>query len=168
MQCLEWKGNNPGHVCNGLPWEHQKYTERIDALEQAHKAFEKMPWPAYPGQVEADSMRHEYNRLRAAIERVIQDVVFNGVVKRYRDWIKVDSLEEVVGFEAMEYSEIARLHKRCCDVVDAHDPSSAKNYPVPTAHVFGADIAALKKVIADIKARRKSAKLIPAAASTTS
>ncbi len=74
----------------GLPWEHQGYKERIDALEKAQKAFEKKPWPAYPSQVELPEMRQQYDQFRATVERVIQDVVFNGVVKRYRDWIRVD------------------------------------------------------------------------------
>ncbi len=104
-------------------------------------------------------MRHQYDYLRATIERVIQDVVFNGVVKRYRDWIRVDSLEDVVGFEKSEYDVIARLHKRCCDVVDAHYPASAKNAPVPTAQEFGMDIDALKKVIQSIKTRRKNSQV---------
>jgi hypothetical protein len=158
MRCLEWKGKHSGHVNDGLPWEHQKYTERIDALEKAQKALAKMPWPDYPGSAEIAEMRHQYDHFRATIERVIQDVVFNGVVKRYRDWIRVDSLEDVVGFESTEHGEIARLHKRCCDVVDAHDPSSAKNAAVPTAHEFGVDIDRLKIVIAAIKARRTKAK----------
>jgi hypothetical protein len=74
---------------------------------------------------------------------------------RYRDWVRVDKLDEVVGFALEECKEIARLHKACCDVVDAHDPSSAKNAPVPTATQLGRDIADLKAVIEAIKARRK-------------
>jgi energy-coupling factor transporter ATP-binding protein EcfA2 len=165
IQFLEWKDNNPGYVSDGLPWEHQGYKERIDALEKAQRAFVKMPWPAYPGQAESSKMRHQYGQLRATIERVIQDVVFNGVVKRYRDWIRVDSLAEVVGFEASEHDEIERLHKRCCDVVDAHDPSSAKNAPVPSAQDFGRDIEALRNVISAIKARRKNTKTAASGAS---
>lgn len=58
------------------------------------------------------SMRQQYDCLRATLERVIQDVVLNGVVKRYRDWIKVDSLGEVVGFTQAKFDAIAKLHKR--------------------------------------------------------
>jgi hypothetical protein len=41
--------------------------------------------------------------MRATIERIIQDVVLNGVVVRYRDWIRVPKLSEVVGFEKAEW-----------------------------------------------------------------
>ncbi len=104
-------------------------------------------------------MRRAYSHLRATIERVIQDVIFNGVVKRYRDWIRVDSLEDVVGFAANEYGVIARLHKACCQVVDAHDPASAKNAAPPSPTELAQDIADLKQVVDDIKARRKAAKV---------
>lgn len=158
MHNLECRNDRPGHVSEGLPWEHQGYKERIDALEKAQKAFEKKPWPAYPSQIESAEMRQQYDQFRATVERVIQDVVFNGVVKRYRDWIRVDSLGDVVGFEDAEHKAIAQLHKRCCDVVDAHDPSSAKNAAVPTALEFGQDLSDLQAVIKSIQDRRKNAK----------
>ena len=155
MMFLEWRGNCPGYVCDGLPWDHQGYKARIDKLEKDQRKLEKS-WPPYPGEEESNQMRHQYDRLRATLERVVQDVVFNGVVKRYRDWIRVDSLAEVVGFEQSEYEAIDRLHKRCCDVVTAHDPASAKDASVPTAVTLGTDIEALKTVVETIKQRRKS------------
>ncbi len=122
---LEWRDGFPGCVNDGLPWDHQGYKERISDLERAQTKIAKS-WPTYPGEKEMGEMRHQYDRLRATLERVIQDVVFNGVVKRYRDWIRVDSLEDVVGFDRTEYEAIEKLHKRSCDVVTAHDPSSAR------------------------------------------
>ncbi len=158
MHNLECRNDRPGHVSEGLPWEHQGYKERIDTLEKAQKVFEKKPWPAYPSKAESAEMRQQYDQFRATVERVIQDVVFNGVVKRYRDWIRVDSLGDVVGFEDAEHKAIAQLHKRCCDVVDAHDPSSAKNAAVPTALELGQDLSDLQAVIKSIQDRRKNAK----------
>lgn len=159
MMFLEWRGQFPGCVNDGLPWDHQGYKARINALEQAQTSLAKS-WPPYPNEQEANKMRVQYDRLRATLERVIQDVVFNGVVKRYRDWIRVDSLAEVVGFEQSEYEAIEKLHKRSCDVVSAHDPASAKAAPVPTAIELGKDINALKTVIEAIKNRRSLAKSV--------
>lgn len=154
---LEWQGGAPGCVNDGLPWDHQGYKARINALEQAQSKLAKA-WPAYPGEKEIGEMRHQYDRLRATLERVIQDVVFNGVVKRYRDWIRMDSLEEVVGFNRPEYEAIEKLHKRSCDVVTAHDSSSAKSAAIPTATDLGNDIVALKAIVEAIQNRRKTAK----------
>ena len=157
MMFLEWQGSRPGCVNDGLPWDHQGYKARINALEQAQNKLAKA-WPAYPNESEQALMRTQYDRLRATLERVIQDVVFNGVVRRYRDWVRVDSLVEVVGFAQTEYEAIDKLHKRCSDVVTAHDQSSAKTASVPTAINLGNDIAALKGLVAAIKLRRQGAK----------
>ncbi|MCO4856503.1 hypothetical protein MKD49_08420 [Herbaspirillum sp. WGmk3] len=106
-------------------------------------------------------MRQQYSKLRATIERMIQDIVFNGVVVRYRDWIKVGNLGEVVTFEDTDCKEIERLHKACCDVTEAHDPSSAKNIPVPTAQQLGIDIAALVAVAQSSRTKRDAKKKRP-------
>lgn len=157
MSFLEWRSGCPGCVNDGLPWDHQGYKARIDALEQAQSKLAKT-WPTYPGEKEIGEIRHQYDRMRATLERVIQDVVFNGVVKRYRDWIRVDSLEDVVGFDRAECEAIEKLHKRSCDVITAHDPSSAKAAAAPTATDLSNDIEALKGIIEMIKNRRKAAK----------
>lgn len=88
----------------------------------------------------ACKMRRQYSRLRATIDRIIQDVVFNGVLHRYRDRISIDRLDGVVGFTGSEFREIERLHKACCGVIDSHDASSVKNESVPTAKQLGQDI----------------------------
>ena len=157
MRYLEWKGNAPGYVNDGLPWDQQGYKARIDALEKAKSKLAKA-WPIYPSEKETAEMRQQYGRLRATLERVIQDVVFNGVVKRYRDWIRVDSLEGVVGFAHAEYLAIQQLHKRCCDQIEAHDSSSAKASPVCSPVNLGDDINALKDIVSAISDRRKLAK----------
>lgn len=154
MSFLEWQGGYPGYVNKGLPWDHQGYKARIDSLEYAQSALAKN-WPLYPGEREINEMRHQYDRLRATLERVIQDVVFNGVVKRYRDWIRVDNLKEVVGFDHKEYEAIDKLHKRCCDIVTAHDHSSDKAAVIPAATDLGNDIIKLKTIVETIKDRRK-------------
>lgn len=156
MLFLECQGGVPGCVNRGLPWDHQSWKERIDVLEKAKCRLSKS-WPVYPGEKETGEMRHQYDLLRATLERVIQDVVFNGVVVRYRDWIRVNNLEGVVGFNRTECEAIIRLHKRCNDVVSAHDPSSAKAASIPTASDLENDISALKGVIDTIKKRQGNA-----------
>lgn len=153
---LEWHGQFSGAVQSGLPWEHKSYKDRIDKLQKAQSVL-VAGWPPYPNGEQSAAMRQQYNLMRATIERVIQDLVFNGVVVRYRDWIRVTpNLSKVVGFEKTECDEIERLYQVCCDVVDAHDPASAKNAPVPTATQLGQDIAALVALTGTIEIRRKS------------
>ena len=152
---LEWHGEFSGVVQSGLPWEHKSYKDRIDKLQKAQLAL-AAGWPPYPNGEQSAAMRQQYNLMRATIERVIQDLVFHGVVVRYRDWIRVTpNLSKVVGFEKAECNEIERLYQACCDVVDAHDPASGKNSPVPTAAQLGLDIAALVALTGVIETRKK-------------
>lgn len=153
---LEANGGFYGNVAEGLPWAHKSYGERIDLLEKEHKRFEKLPWPADPSEELARKMLGQYNFLRATIERVVQDFVLNGTVKRFRDYIEVKNLGMVVGLEMPEVDEINRLYQRCHDLVDAHDPSSAKNEPPPTADELKQDISDLRTLIQRIADRRKT------------
>lgn len=150
---LEWRGDYAGYVEEGLPWDQKSFLDRIDRHEKGQRALEKI-WPAYPGEAEKEKMRREYSQLRATIERAIQDVVLNGVVERYIDYVKVGRLGKVVGLTADECSEINRLHKICCEVTDAHDPAPGKAAPLPTPAELKKNIADLRAVIDGIKSRK--------------
>lgn len=154
MHHLEWVDDRPGHVSQGLPWEHKSFLDRLDKHEKVQKALEKN-WPAYPNEEDRGKVRQEYSRLRATIERGIEEIVLNRVVQRYQDEIRFRNLRGVVGFTEDEFKEVERLHKACCDVLDAHDLSSVKNAAVPDATQLGKDIADLRTVMEKIKTRRK-------------
>lgn len=146
-----------GNVAAGLPWDHKSVADRIDKLEKSQKSFEKLPWPAYPSEDLAREMIRQYSFLRATIERAVQDLFLNGTVQRFRDYIEVKRLEQVVGLEEAEVKELLRLNKKCHDIVEAHDPSSAKDEPPPTPAELQKDLEDLKLLISQVKARRSKA-----------
>jgi len=152
---LEWENDIPGYVNEGLPWEHQGYNERLHTLKQNQKRIEK-DWQVYPNVEQRKKMRQQYDDMRATIERAIQDIVFNDVINRYRDYIQVGKLDKVAGLAENQCNEIKRLYNRCGDVIDAHDPPSAKSAPVPTPTELGNDINAFEAVIQTIKDARKA------------
>ncbi len=45
--------------------------------------------------------------------------------------------------------------KRCCDIVDSHDPSSGRNAVAPPPDDIAKDIKALKDWVADLRTRQK-------------
>ncbi len=157
---LGWKDGKSGNIFDGLPWEHSGYSERIEYLEKKYRCLKNNP-PQYPGEDDKAKMRDVYDRMRTTIERVIQDVVFNGVIERYNDWIRIGKLNDVVGFNDVECNKIKKIYKRCSRFGSSHDQSSAKNLPVPDARDLGEDIKNLQEVIAMIKERRKLANIKP-------
>ena len=157
-QNLEWQDGKPGVVVPGLPWDHQPYTQRIDSLERTQRKLAKT-WPAYPNAEQTEQIRRQYSLLRSTIERVIQDLILGGVIRRHHEYVKVGDLRLVVGFPLSEQQEYDRLVSRCNQITEAHDPSSGQNLPPPTAAELGADLAALKAIIDITKLRQKANKL---------
>ena len=156
IEHLEWVNDMPGNVNVGLPWIHQNYKEKIDQLEKAQRALVRIPWPAYPNENQRCEMRQQYDLLRATIERVIQDVAFNGVIRRFRDWVRVDKFNSVASLSERNCNEITQLHRKCNKVVSSHDRPSDKNESVPTAQELGEDIESLKSIIKQIHESRKA------------
>lgn len=155
---LDRVGVKSGIVTQGLPWVHKSFGERIDALEKAQKHFEKLPWPAEPSEELAGQITRQYSFLRATIERVVQDHLLNGTVQRFRDYIEVKRLAEVVGLQQTEVNELFRLNQRCHDIVEAHDPASAKDDLPPTPDELKQDIADLRALVDAVKARKDAAR----------
>jgi energy-coupling factor transporter ATP-binding protein EcfA2 len=154
---LSWDGGCPGKCEKGLPHDWQKYTVRLDALGQDAVLLHK-DWNPVPNPQNVAKMREAYSRFRATAEKIVQDVIFNGVVVRYRSYINVSPrmLNAVVGFSQAECDELLRLHKTACDCTAAHDPAAGEHAPVPTPGEFRADVEALKQLVENIKARRKA------------
>ena len=97
-----------------------------------------------------------YSGLRATLERIVEHMVFADVVFRFRSYIDMKKLKQVVGIPDLECDEIMRLHKRCCGVTAAHDPASGKQPSVPSPADLKQDIADTSAVMAAIRLRRKS------------
>lgn len=153
---LLWSGSSPGFCEVGLPWDLQKYKDRLDALGKEQRRMAGT-WSPIPTPSNVADMRRAYSHFRATLEKIVQDVILSGVVARYRSWIKVELLEQIVGFSEVECKEALRLHKRACDVTEAHDPAAGKHAPVPSPDEFRDDVVALKALAEQAKQRRKAA-----------
>lgn len=162
---LEWCNKLAGGVVDGLPWDHQGYKERLNNLKQNQRRLTQR-WPAHPGSVDIDAMRDAYSKLRATIERVVQDLVLNGVVQRYSDYVHVNRLQAVVVLEDADCQEIERLITKCHSITSAHDPSAAKNSSLPLPNELGQDMADLERVISDLIKRRKASVSKPSGSGT--
>ena len=157
---LHWDTKQPGWLEAGLPWECKSPEDRLDKLEKAQRALDK-EWQPHPTEELKAKMRSVYGGLRATIERVVEKVVFADVVFRFRSYVNLKNLYEVVGFPEVENAEIQRLFKKCCEITDAHDAPAGKQTPVPDPKELAQDIDATKKLLENIRTRRKAAKATP-------
>lgn len=80
----------------------------------------------------------------------------NGTVQRFKDYIDIKKLKQVIGLQESAVNEILRINQRCHDLVEAHDSSSAKDEPPPTPDELKQDIEDLRVLIQNIADRRKN------------
>jgi len=157
---LRWDAKQPGWLEPGLPWECKSPEDRLDKLEKAQRTLEKL-WTPLPDDELKKRMRDCYSDLRATIERIVEKVVFADVVFRFRSYVNLKNLNELVGFPQTESDEIQRLFKKSCNVTAAHDPAAGKQAPVPDTKELAQDIEATKKLLEAIRTRRNAAKAKP-------
>ena len=143
-----------GQVTDGLPWKGQRVEDRIDKLEKAARTAK----PLYDNNQEAEyeaAAARIYDQLRASWERGLEEVAFSHVVMRHRDYINAKDLKKVSVLTDADCDAYAAGFKKCCDVVDAHDPSGGRNAaPPPLADLFQ-DIQALKDWTASLRDRQR-------------
>lgn len=154
LSTLSRGAGGAGMVSDGLPWKAQSVEDRIDKLEKAARAAKKL----YDNNQEDDYRREAagiYNALRASWERALEDVAFFRVVQRHRDYINAKDLKKVSVLTEADCDAFNAGFKKCCDIVDAHDPSSGRNAAAPSPNDIFQDIQALKDWAASLRDRQK-------------
>lgn len=143
-----------GMISDGLPWKAQGVEDRIDKLEKVARAA-KVLHDNNQDDEYAIEVAKLYNALRASWERGLEDIAFFRVVQRHRDYINAKDLKKVSVLTEADCDAFAAGYKKCCDIVDAHDPSAGRNAsPPPPADVL-LDLQALKDWAASLRARQK-------------
>jgi energy-coupling factor transporter ATP-binding protein EcfA2 len=144
-----------GIVADGLPWRASRIPDRIDKMEKAARNARDL----YERNDE-DSYRNAalpiYGDLRATWERALEDVVFGAVIHRYRDYIETRHLRKVTVLEEADCATFETGFKKCCDLIEAHDPSRGRDADVPPPNEVLRDIETLKTWAASLRDRQKA------------
>ncbi len=144
-----------GMVSEGLPWQHAGIRDRIDKLEKAAREARKL-YDANDEEGYRDTAVKIYDRLRATWERGLEDVAFAGVIHRHRDYIDTKNLKRVTVIEGADVETFRKNFKKCSDLVEAHDPSRARDGAVPPPDDILADIKILADWAESIRARQNA------------
>ena len=154
IRCLNSNARASGLVSEDLPWIGKKVKERIDELEKATRLAKRL-YDEHQDDDYGRDIRLVYGRLRATVERTVEEVVFRGVVIRHRDYVNVSNLKPVAALEMSDCDELMNLFQKCCDVTEAHDRAAAKGFGVPKPEDALTDIDELKRIVTDLKAKQK-------------
>lgn len=144
-----------GMVTDGLPWQHASIRDRVDKLEKAAREARKL-YDTNDEEGYRDASVKIYDRLRATWERGLEDVAFAGVIHRHRDYIDTKNLKRVTVIEDADVETFRKNFKKCSDLVDAHDPSRARDGTVPPPDDILADIKTLADWSESIRARQNA------------
>ena len=96
-----------------------------------------------------------YDRLRASIEQFVRDKCLGGVIRRYDDYVRVESLRMVLAMDQVLVSRIMKLYSRCHKIVEAHDHTSAGVVGIPTDQDLKKDISEFRQLNEDVKIAQK-------------
>jgi energy-coupling factor transporter ATP-binding protein EcfA2 len=148
---LEWNDGAPGRYVEGLPWDSKKPLECLTELEKTQKVIASK-WNPQPNGANIETMRHAYSRLRSTLERIVEVELLDGIVCRFESQVNAGRVRSLIGVTTAECDEAKRLLNKCHQITDAHAPSTAA---IPDPTELTQDIADARKLIADIRQRKK-------------
>lgn len=125
-------------IKQGLPWDKTGYKERVAVLQA--RAKNMAPWPIYPNDELVGEVRLIYSDIRATVERVVEDVVLNGIVTRFSDMVGVGNLHKITGLRKEDADQIVSLWKKCHRITGAHHQPPSKEIPVEGLEEIISDI----------------------------
>jgi len=97
-----------------------------------------------------------FDYLRSACESLIEEVLFNGTIKRYEDYIRVQNLEEAV-FDQSLALKIVNFHGRVSEFILAHNRSDLQREDQPTITNFNSFKEEFEKIEIELKESKKLA-----------
>lgn len=132
-----------GIVNSELPWRASGVRERIDMLEKALRSAKGL-YDSEDDESYRGAAHGIYDKLRAAWERALEDIVFAGVLLGHRDYINTKGLRRVTALDKSDVDAFNIGFKKCCDYVEAHDASRGRDSDPPEPTEISSDIDALK------------------------
>lgn len=146
-----------GIVSDGLPWIGKSLDDRIDKLKKLCRAAREYYYQNDDEKYQ-EKTTNIYTKFRTCWERLIEDVIFHGVIQRHRDYINTKNLKKVTAFNADNYEIFQAGFKKCCDIIDSHDPSRGRNAIVPSPIETEKDIQIFEDLIIKLKEQQKNIK----------
>lgn len=155
FRTVQWDGQAPGAVIDGLAWENKEFKDQMAEI-RANAEGLAATQNAYPNDAEKQSIRELHGRLRGAIERGVRDVVLFGTVHPFMDEIQVSKLGAVAGFQIEEWEQLMGHHDACSGIFAGHDTSPDRQQEVPTATDLVQRLRDLDTLFGEFDKRRKT------------
>lgn len=155
LQHVRAHRDHAGYVDDELPWVAQKTNDRIERLQQ-HARATRTDYENHNDEVYQRDICLLYGKIRATVERAVEERFFHGVVLRHRDYVNVSNVNKMTAVTADHCNRIQNLFQRCCDVTEAHDRAALRSFGVPTPDDAINDLQELRAIIDEVKDEQKN------------
>lgn len=144
----------PGHLHDGVPYEGEKAEARMKVLEEMIQKARGL-YESNPDGEEYRKLHHQFfARLRGTWERTVEELLFGGVVRRFQNSVKTQSLAAVqVGDR--DHQAVYRGMTIASRHIDAHDHAEDALSTLPTPEEMAEELKALRTYLTDLKRDQK-------------
>jgi len=162
---LDWSATGPGRCHSDLPWDGQPTKGQIKLLREscskAHKIQREQGQDEYH-----DFALNVCNRIRACAERIVEEILLNGVLLRHRSGIHMGALDSLGVVETADYAAVHEVWKDCSSLIPSHSASRSKPVSPPDPAKLSDYVDILERVVKSVKDRRRTASSRSSAAPT--
>jgi energy-coupling factor transporter ATP-binding protein EcfA2 len=154
LQSVERKWNVIGKASGEIPWMAKSVKDRISELRESVSIMKDASKANIEG-AERDIEFLFYDKLRSTWERLIEEVLLNDTIQRFRTSIETKRLNGVV-IENDDFTKIFWNMKHCSDIIKAHDHAISTDHRTPDCEEMEKDLNLLAEYSKGLKKRRDS------------
>jgi hypothetical protein len=131
-QHIERLAGEPGRVLPGRPWDAQTFKGQMKTLNEqigrADNVYKTKGESEY-----REAAMPIVGRLRGACERIIEQHMLHGVIKRHDSRIDVKNTPSLAAVTAEQWKAVHAIWKDCSNIIEAHATplSGPANLPTP-------------------------------------
>lgn len=136
------------------PWQMQKPPQRVQDVREDFAALKRDGYD--PGNVDhRPKVVLLYSAMRETWEKTVEDIIFNGVIQRFKPEIQTQRLQQVAFDPNADYPTIFEGMKRCSHY-SGHDRAEDLPTELPDEAQIEADIDALNDFVRAARERQNA------------
>jgi hypothetical protein len=149
-------GDAAGVCDDDWPWRTISVEQRLQWCDEERARLEKVLAEEGESEAYGSKVGNVVDRLRSTWERAVEDKIFNRVVTRFQNSVKVERLESVV-FSDDDFAAVMAARDRLSAMTPAHDEAEGAVKPPPSPNDLKNEVDELRRFVTELKARQKAA-----------
>lgn len=154
-QHVEMLAGRPGRVLPGLVWDGQSFKQQMKTLNEQVGHADSVHKTKGDSEYR-DATMPVIGRIRGACERIIEQYLLNGVVKRHDSRIDVKSTPSIAAVTADQWKAVHTIWKECSNIIEAHSTPLSGPVNVPHPDQLKVWMEALKATVEAVDQTRRS------------